>query len=228
MSEAPAVHIGFYGKHPGYGDFVSAGLSKGLADRLEYWLNLILPDLRDGVADAWEAHYDAAPDMRIWIGPALTPDGTGFCGTMTANRDKVGRRFPLLSGMEGADIAPPSVDPDQSHYEAIEAFWKDYHRDGEDAKGMAALLAQAMDAGLNAATPLPATDFWAARPDGDVKRLWQDVATADQARAQASRTYLWRAGPDGSALYVTDGLPGAAVFAWMMGAEYTPPQGAVA
>jgi len=43
-------------------------------------------------------------------------------------------------------------------------------------------------------------------------------------RAQATRTYLWRADAAGSALYVTDGLPGAAVFAWMMGAAYTPPQ----
>lgn len=223
MQDAPAVLAGFYGKHPAFGDFVTAGLSQPLADYLERWLNTMLPDLRDGVADAWEAHYDAAPQMRIWIGPGLTPDGRGFCGTMTATRDKVGRRFPLLAGLEGAAIAAPSIDPDQAYYDRIDNFLATYERGGEDARGMAAVFAAEMLPNVDSAEPLPATDFWAARQDGDVTRLWSDVAEADRARACAMRTYLWRASSEAAALYVTDGLPGAAVFAWMMGAEYAPP-----
>ena len=217
------VLAGFYGKHPGFGDFVTAGLSAPLNGRLEFWLNTVLPDLRDGVGGAWESHYDAAPQMRIWIGPLLCPEGRGFCGVMTAARDKVGRRFPLLAGVEGAGIAPPSVDPDQNIYDRIAGFLADYTRADEDARGLAAMFGAAVLRGLEPAEPLYAPDFWAARRDGDVVRLWQDVAAADQIRAQADRSYLWHADPAATALYVTQGLPGAAAFAWMMGADYTPP-----
>ncbi len=223
-AEADTVLAGFYGKHPDFGDFVTAGLSPALSDRLEQWLNLMLPALRDGVADSWEAHYDAAPVMRIWIGPALTPEGRGFCGTMTAARDKVGRRFPMLAGVEGAALGPPSIDPNQDFYAQVDAFLAVYARQDEDARGLAQQFADAVLPSVTATQPLVATDFWAARQDGDAARLWMDVADADRVRSAAHRTYMWRTAPDGSALYVTDGLPGAAVLAWLMGAPYTPPQ----
>ncbi len=218
------IAAGFYGKHPAFGDFITAGLSQSLSDCIERWLNQMLPALRDGVADAWEAHYDNAPVMRIWIGPALTPEGRGFCGMMAAARDKVGRRFPLLAGVEGAAIAPPPTDPDQQFYDTIGGFLNGYARGDDDARAMAGRFADAMLPGLSAADPLPATDFWASRPDDNVIRLWSDVASADAARAQATRTYLWRSDQGGSALYVTNGLPGAAAFAWMMGAAFTTPE----
>jgi type VI secretion system protein ImpM len=217
------IAAGFYGKHPEFGDFITNGLSQSLSGYLERWLNQMLPDLRDGVSDAWEAHYDSAPVMRIWIGPALTPEGRGFCGMMAAARDKVGRRFPLLAGVEGAEIAPPPTEPDQQFYDAIDGFLNGYSRGDDDARAMAARFGDALLPGLSEADPLPATDFWASRPDGDVNRLWSDVALADTARALATRTYLWRSDQGSSALYVTNGLPGAAAFAWMMGAPYAAP-----
>ena len=217
------VLAGFYGKHPGFGDFVTAGLSASMNGRLEYWLNTVLPDLRAGVGVAWESQYDAAPQMRIWIGPLLCPEGRGFCGVMTAARDKVGRRFPLLAGVEGAAIAPPSADPEQGIYDRIAGFLAEYTRAGEDARGLAEMFGDAVLPGLAPADPLDAPDFWAARHDGDVLRLWQDVAQADHVRALAGRSYLWHANATATALYVTQGLPGAAVFAWMMGATYTAP-----
>ncbi|MFQ1701440.1 type VI secretion system-associated protein TagF [Loktanella agnita] len=221
--ELTGLFAGFYGKHPHFGDFVTAGLSSAASAHLERWLNLILPELRDGVADTWEAHYDAAPVMRIWIGPALIPEGRGFCGTLSAARDKVGRRFPLLAGVEGAAIDPPAVDPSQDFYDQIDAFLTDYVRGDEDARGLAQTFASAILPVVTPADPLMATDFWAARQDGDAARLWSDVAEADRMRSAAHRTYIWRTAPHGSALYVTDGLPGAAVLAWLMGAPFTPP-----
>lgn len=217
------VHAGFYGKHPAFGDFVTAGLSTTLSGHLERWLNVMLPELREGVTENWEGHYDAAPVMRIWIGPALTPEGRGFCGTMTAARDKVGRRFPLVAGVEGVDMLPPSMEADQTLYESVDDFLRSYTRGEEDARGLAASFGAHILPDLEACEPLAATDFWAARQDGDAVRLWSDVAEADQIRAVAHRTYLWRTDPQGSALYVTDGLPGAAVFAWLMGAPFAQP-----
>ena len=221
-ASAGPVTAGLYGKHPAFGDFITAGLSQSLSDCLEVWLNDMLPDLRVGVGDDWTRKYDAAPTMRIWIGPGLMPEGLGFSGIMAATRDKVGRRFPLLAGVEGGDIAPPVADVDQTLYAGIEAFLSAYRRDGDDARAFATKLTEAVASDLEKAHPMPLTDFWAARPDGNVARLWSDVKAADTARAQATRTYLWRSAKEGSALYVTDGLPRAAVFAWMMGAEYTP------
>ena len=214
------VTSGIYGKHPAFGDFVSSGLSAPLTDLLEQWFAHVMPSLRSGWADAWEENYDGAFPLRFWFGPDLTPEGRGFLGVVRASRDRIGRRFPLVAGVEGSALTSPVLDQDQTIYAALEAGLDGYARSGsDDAKGFAAHVGGAVTEWGPSLDREPATTgFWAARKDGDIARLWQDAAAADQAHAIRGRSYVWRTDIDGSAVYVCQGWPDVMVIAWLMGA----------
>jgi len=109
-----SIRVGIYGKHPAFGDFVTAGLPQASQDLLESWLNRVLPQLRDLWGEQWQAAFDAAPVMMFWIGPGLTAGDGALCGVMGPSRDKVARRFPLLEGVPGSGQRPPALDADPS------------------------------------------------------------------------------------------------------------------
>ena len=87
---------GIYGKHPGFGDFISAGLPALAESHMVPWWTALLSDTRDWLGDAWEPVWDNAQPIRFWIGGAVW-GGPHLRGVARASRDKVGRRFPLLS-----------------------------------------------------------------------------------------------------------------------------------
>lgn len=215
-----AVSAGIYGKHPAFGDFLSAGLSASLSALLEDWFAHVLPSLRAGWGDAWEQNFDSAFRLRFWFGPDLTPDGRGFLGIVRSSRDKVGRRFPLVAAVEGSAISAPVLDQAQDIYDELEAALDTYVRpDNSDAKELASHMASVLTLWSEPLSLQPATTgFWAARNDGDIARLWQDAAIADQAHAIRGRSYIWRTHADGSAVYVCQGWPDVTVIAWLMGA----------
>jgi len=219
-----AVTAGVYGKHPAFGDFVSSGISAPLTELLERWFAHVMPSLRSGWGDAWEQNFDHAFPLRFWFGPDLTPQGRGFLGVVRASHDRVGRRFPLLAGVEGSGLAAPVQEQGQDVYAALEAGLDSYDRsDAGDAKEFATHIVAATP-GWSESLELqpPTTGFWAARNDGDIARLWQDAATADQAHAIRGRSYVWRTDADGSAVYVCQGWPDVTVIAWLMGAALDP------
>ena len=109
------TRIGIFGKHPAFGDFLGAGLSGGLRELLEAWLNRMLPELRALWAGAWEQNWDSAPVLRFWIGAGLS-GGVGLRGVMIPSRDRTGRRFPLVVAQAGGP--PPVLDAAQDFYRA--------------------------------------------------------------------------------------------------------------
>ena len=52
-----------YGKHPAYGDFLAHGLDHALLSRFDSWLEHVLPALKQGLGDDWEAGWAAAPPL---------------------------------------------------------------------------------------------------------------------------------------------------------------------
>jgi type VI secretion system protein ImpM len=210
--------IGLYGKHPAFGDFIAAGLSDEIREMAESWLNRVMPQLRAGWGDAWEARYDAAPALRFWFGSLLTGAGS-FCGVLAPSRDKVGRRFPLLAGVAGSDLLPPVLDGGQGFYDTVQGYIAGFERaPGTAGAEMAAGLAEALGEDPPPAAALPDSGFWATRPGNDVARLWADVAATDHLRAAQRRSYVWFAGEDSgaSALYAAETLPAAEALAWLL------------
>ena len=223
MTEIP-LHIGIYGKHPSFGDFVTAGLPENAQSAVEEWLYRVLPKLRDMWGDNWQAFFDAAPIINFWFGPDLTKGAGSLCGMMGPSRDKVGRRFPLMGAVAGSNIAPPPLDADETVYAALGRCLSAYTReDGTGAAQFGELLERRMSALVAGAEAADDPGFWAARNDGDTARLWSDVAKADHLRAAADRSYLWCSGAGGSAVHVSQGLPNADAMAWLMTSAIAAP-----
>ncbi len=210
---AGGIALGVYGKHPAFGDFLSAGLPDAAQAAVEGWLNTVLPEMKAHLAEGWEAIYDAAPTLRFWIGGDIAGSGS-LAGVMLASRDKVGRRFPLVVGAAQSNLAPPVLDPDQAVYDRIQdqVAALDPVTDA-GAAGMIATLHLDLEPG---APEEPS--FWAVRPGAEISDLWADVSVADHLRAAAGRSYWWAVGnAEGqSAVYACAGLPPAQALCWLM------------
>lgn len=213
MSERAA--IGLLGKHPGYGDFLKAGISEPLAEGLTAWLDPTLAALRDEMGQGWGDFWDRGQDLRFWIGRAVL--GRTVIGVLRPWHDRVGRRYPLLLMAEGASVLPPVNAPkDQAPWEALHAHLHAM-KEGQGAK---ALLE-----GLRA--PIPAEDevsaatgptLWAHHPEADLPALLASAAKVDAERAQLTRSYWWATGGAGRASVWLGGpgLPTASALGWLI------------
>ncbi len=203
--------VGICGKHPGFGDFLSAGLSEVALNGLTTWLDQVLPEIRDAVGADWEAVYDHAPQLRFWVGPEVL--GTPLCGVMQPSRDKVGRRYPLILAEEGGDALPPVLDPAQARYTRLAQHLAEAQPVlGEGARGLLSGLSPPDEGGEIESA------FWAANPKSELSDLFGDVSTADHLRAAGRRSYWWTPG-DGhraSALHAGPGLPEAPAMLWLI------------
>jgi type VI secretion system protein ImpM len=199
-----------YGKHPAFGDFLTAGLSGVAQERIEGWLNASLSTLKAAWGPGWEQGFDSSPTIAFWIGARITGGGA-VRGAMRPSQDKVGRRFPLLAGCEGPGALPPAVDPTDTYCADIATVLASLAPDpAKGAQGLLDLLPEVEGEDVDAD---PA--FWAAREDGDQAQLWADVAFADHLRAAHGRSYWWVAGTPTS-LYATEGFLPAEALAWLI------------
>lgn len=105
----PAVRPGFFGKLPGLGDFIRAGLPEDVVAAWEAWVKEGLAASRAALGEAWLDAFLEAPVWRFRLAPGLL--GThGLAGVMAPSVDRVGRYFPLMLG--AAMAAPP--DPEEA------------------------------------------------------------------------------------------------------------------
>lgn len=203
---------GIYGKHPGFGDFISAGLPALADSHLVPWWTDLLAETRDWLGDRWEPVWDAAMPVRFWIGGSIW-GGAHLRGVARASRDKVGRRYPLIVVAETAG-SPPMLQPDQQFYRMAEAELgadlaspDDLHRRLKARTGSTGPV----DAAVSAT-------FWAANPALDVADLLSQLDATDRVRAVGARSYWWVAPSPGraSAVLACDGLPQAGEMAWLL------------
>lgn len=207
--------LGLYGKHPAFGDFVTAGLETITRQALEEWLNKVLPKIRDRQKDGWAALYDGMLSLRFWIGPSQFVDGP-VVGVLAASRDKVGRRFPLVVLAQEQGIAAPVTDPDQSFHEGLEAY---IHKIMDLKPGTPQDILDRVPVEIPEVGAMEGEGtFWATRPDGDVAGLLSDVAETDHARACNTRSYWWVAGDEtrASVFHAVEGWPDDSVLEWLM------------
>lgn len=202
---------GLYGKHPAFGDFITAGLGegwRGLAD----WAEASLGAWRETAGPDWQAHFDAAPALCFWIGPALTGQ-QALRGTWMPSRDRTGRRFPLVVAQAGG--LPPVLDADQDFYgAALAALTRLMGTQSFDPRETAQELQ--LPAPQGAAPDWPT--FWAGNPELPAQDLIAQLATADHAHATALRSYWWFSGHGGrsSGLLACQGWPGADELDWLI------------
>lgn len=91
---ASAPIVGWYGKTPSTGDFISRRLSRAIIDKLDAWLQAGMTAIREKAPDAWQEQYASAP---IWnaVLPAGIISSKVCVAIVAASFDRVGRRFPF-------------------------------------------------------------------------------------------------------------------------------------
>lgn len=211
-----------YGKHPAFGDFLAHGLPHKHLHVLDEWLETVLPDVRKGLGDNWEAAWEAAPPLRFWIGPMLL--GVPLIGIFLPSMDKVGRRFPLFFALSDV-VTPPPVHAafDPAPYDALWNHVSQFEMPQSGPQGAERLLAGFEMPDLQGAPWDEGQDgtIWGQRADGDLDRLFRDARPSDNEQAQLMRSHWWQTGrKDREAGWLgCNGLPDAGSLTWLLTAR---------
>jgi len=86
--------LGFYGKVPLKGDFVSRHLPRSFIDPWDQWLQESIATSRAQLSDQWLDSYLTSPIWRFALSKGVC-DESAWTGLMMPSVDRVGRYFPL-------------------------------------------------------------------------------------------------------------------------------------
>ncbi|KAA1177363.1 type VI secretion system-associated protein TagF [Rhizobium tropici] len=87
--------IGFFGKLPTHGDFVSSALGLRLQSELDRWIHGGLIALEAALGTEWRRLFHATTAWRFVVGSGIWGP-TAMAGVILPSRDRVGRSFPLI------------------------------------------------------------------------------------------------------------------------------------
>lgn len=105
-SDTGIATVGFYGKLPAKGDFLSRHLPREFVSAWDDWLQSGLNASRAGLGDQWKNIYLTSPIWRF----ALSPGNCGECGWIglfMPSMDRVGRCFPFAVARALPENRPP-------------------------------------------------------------------------------------------------------------------------
>lgn len=86
--------LGFYGKLPGYGDFIERNLPRPFIDQWDPWLQRCVQISQQMLGEHWLDCYLTAPIWRFALSPGCI-DSSAWLGLLIPSVDRVGRYFPL-------------------------------------------------------------------------------------------------------------------------------------
>ena len=95
QSPMQADAVGFFGKLPTHGDFVSAALGSRLQSELDQWVHNGLIALEATLGSDWRRLFHATTAWRFVVGKDVWAP-SAVAGVLLPSRDRVGRSFPLI------------------------------------------------------------------------------------------------------------------------------------
>ncbi len=166
MSEPlSAAAIGFCGKLPARGDFVTAGLPRRFAEAWHDWLQPVLAASRRALGEDWLAAWLEAPIWRFALSPGTCgPDSV--LGLWMPSVDRVGRHFPLTFAAVASNVDPVALIREGGGFLAaveglgLEALAHDLAPDALAARLAAAASAEPSDADIDPEMCLLAGALW--------------------------------------------------------------------
>ncbi|HVK98890.1 MAG TPA: type VI secretion system-associated protein TagF [Dongiaceae bacterium] len=102
MSSNSVPRCGFFGKLPGYGDFIERNLPRSFIEQWDTWLQQGMAGSRQALGEQWLDQYLTMPIWRFALSSGCT-DGSAWLGILLPSVDRVGRYFPLTL----AQVLPP-------------------------------------------------------------------------------------------------------------------------
>jgi type VI secretion system protein ImpM len=85
---------GFFGKLPGYGDFIYRDLPNSIIEIWDSWLQLYIKSSQEQIGEDWLDIYLTSPIWRFVLKPGVLDENT-WAGIVLPSVDKVGRYFPF-------------------------------------------------------------------------------------------------------------------------------------
>ncbi|HET7594953.1 MAG TPA: type VI secretion system-associated protein TagF [Stellaceae bacterium] len=104
---ALAPRLGFFGKLPARGDFVTRRLTRDFTDPWDGWLQDAIAMSTQQLGEEWLDTYLTAPIWRFLISPGICGP-LPMLGVMMPSVDRVGRYFPLTLAVTVADCMTPA------------------------------------------------------------------------------------------------------------------------
>lgn len=93
-----ATDMGFFGKLPGYGDFIERHLPRSFVEVWDQWLQRAMAGSRQLLGEHWLDSYLTSPVWRFALSSGCV-DGHAWIGVILPSVDRVGRYFPLTIAM---------------------------------------------------------------------------------------------------------------------------------
>jgi len=138
---AEADRIGFYGKLPSHGDFVSMGLGHSLQSALDAWMQAGLQAAQQELGEDWKRRFRSMPAWRFIIERGLWGPAT-VAGVLLPSLDRVGRSFPLViaAQLHGFVEHPRQLYLDDTWFTVAEAIAESSARRDFDINHFTAIL----------------------------------------------------------------------------------------
>jgi type VI secretion system protein ImpM len=102
---ATGRRLGFFGKVPARGDFVTRRLPHDFTDPWDDWLQDAIATSNQQLGDAWLDLYLTAPIWRFLLAGSVCGDAA-MIGVLMSSVDRVGRYFPLTLAVA---VSPPTA-----------------------------------------------------------------------------------------------------------------------
>lgn len=212
--------VGFFGKLPAKGDFLTRALPPDVLSVWEKWLETSMAGAKQQLGPRWGPTYERAPVWRFWIGARLT--GHALTGVWAPSVDRVGRQFPLTFVYTGAPAAMPAAplagEGNTPWYTALDraAMEARHPRFDGDLDGLLDRLP--LPNGPRQAVAEDARAAFFAYGEAGLEQLIEDVRHHDHQLVANSRSYWWTAGNDftGPAMVALNGMPDARGFAALL------------
>lgn len=170
---SPHECVGWFGKIPSRGDFVTRNLPLSFVEPWDEWLSAELSEAEVALADRWAEAYQAAQTCCYVTGPGVIDERCWY-GILVPSFDRVGRRFPLTIALSPAPHAAVTGGP--QWWSALVAIG----RAALDPSGGAEVLDEALSRFVGDEAELirrpdpasPVADAMLAIPTEDVSTWW--------------------------------------------------------
>ncbi|NTJ44596.1 type VI secretion system-associated protein TagF [Agrobacterium larrymoorei] len=115
--------IGFFGKVPSHGDFISEGLEREFITALDEWIRAGMHACAEVLSGKWSATFLSSPPRRFIIERGVWGN-SAFAGVLLPSKDRVGRKFPLvvIAQLTKFKQHPRSLYLDETWFMAAEAL----------------------------------------------------------------------------------------------------------
>jgi type VI secretion system protein ImpM len=98
--------VGYYGKVPIRGDFISKGLPRSFIEPWDIWLQEAIFTSQEQLGSQWLDKYLTSPIYHFVLSPGICGE-SAWLGVLMPSVDKVGRYYPMtISSMLDANINP--------------------------------------------------------------------------------------------------------------------------